>query len=375
MGYRDYSDAGFAKPRVQHNIMALVGNGFDLQVARDYGMKVDTKYTSFYNFMKLRSFNTSNPILLEMEKLRDDGWQNWSDVEAAVEGMARRGRVSVYDLASSLKELQAEFSRFLDMAAPSDLQIRLGEASSKSSLAIGSLQGFLADLDKMDFDALRFKDHLDHYNIFNFYFVNFNYTTLLDNLLYLDQDQFDPHPHRWADRNFNFLTYSGSGIWGDPLSAYVVMDVVHPHGRQDIPRSLLFGVDGPASLEEFPAPSQRLAKPFWAQSDVRYRHLFQDTELFMVFGSSLGNSDAWWWRNIAECLGVERTRINGGKTFTPELILYWFNGAGLELTKEQVVQKFLEVAEVEGVEQIVGDIYVVLFDASTPRKWLNTLPD
>ena len=40
--------------------------------------------------------------------------------------------------------------------------------------------------------SLEFPPRVNHYDLFNYLFVDFNYTTLLDNYIYLDQDQFDP---------------------------------------------------------------------------------------------------------------------------------------------------------------------------------------
>lgn len=51
---------GLQQPGQQHNVMAFVGNGFDIQVMHDYEEPVDTRYTSFYHFLKLRSFDTRN---------------------------------------------------------------------------------------------------------------------------------------------------------------------------------------------------------------------------------------------------------------------------------------------------------------------------
>lgn len=61
---------------------------------------------------------------------------------------------------------------------------------SKKSLSL-----FLKDLSEVDFKKFKFPKTTTHYNMFNFLFVNFNYTSLLDSYIYLDKNQFDPHPH------------------------------------------------------------------------------------------------------------------------------------------------------------------------------------
>ena len=80
------------------------------------------------------------------------------------------------------------------------------------------------------------------------------------------------------------------------MESYLLTDVVHPHGMQYVPRSLLFGVD---AAEE---SAGKLAKPYWAQNDTKFGDLFPETDLFIIFGCSLGESDGWWWRNIVDRL-------------------------------------------------------------------------
>lgn len=54
MPYADYTTKVNDAIR-QHNIMVLVGNGFDIQAFSDLNVRGDTKYTSFYYFLKSRS--------------------------------------------------------------------------------------------------------------------------------------------------------------------------------------------------------------------------------------------------------------------------------------------------------------------------------
>lgn len=364
MGHRDYLSADFSSPRRQHNIMAFVGNGFDLQVMSDFESEVDTTYTSFYHFLKLRSFDPDNVILQAMERLRDEGAENWGDVEGVVEELLDSRMADPDDLAEALRRVQAEFSEFLGLAVPSSLLTRLGSASMDRELAMRSLTGFLGDLAPSDYKRMRFPLGIDNFDVYNFLFVNFNYTPLFDDFIYLDQKQFDPLPFKTADRNFQFEG-NPRGVRGarirpkDTFSSYVMTDVVHPHGHQSIPRSLLFGIDEPARRHGNQDKTLRLAKSFWAQNERRYKHLFDDTELFIVFGCSLGSSDRWWWRHIAEALGEQR-----------ELIIYWYNGRSRSLAEEDVRQRFFEAAGVEDVG--TESVHVVLYDASSSRCWLNT---
>lgn len=411
MGHQDYRHAGFRAPVHQHNIMAFVGNGFDIQVLRDYGSPVDTRYESFFHFLKLRSFNNQNAILQEMDALRGKK-DNWSDVEGVVGALLDSQPFRAAELVGALREMQGQFSEFLNLAVPSSLLDRLGSDSMDSGLAVASLAKFLGDLDADEYANLEFPGRVDHRNILKFLFINFNYTSLLDDYVYLDQNQFDPRPYKTVDRNFTFEV-NPSGVPGcaqrpgDTYSCYLVTDTVHPHGHQSIPRSLLFGIDTPSQTYGNQDPALRLAKPFWAQNDVRYEHLFDDTELFMVFGCSLGASDRWWWSRIASALGSERVRPHREHvvrcvacesltacatgeatplcqdcgtelecglraTYVPELILYWWHKDGSQLDKESIRRRFFAAANVQPTEEMSRRVHIVPFTASAKRVWLNT---
>lgn len=357
--------------------MAFVGNGFDVQVMLDYDSPIDTRYTSFYHFLKLRSFNTENPILQEMERLRAADKENWSDVESVVGEMLAANGVRAGELAEALREMQGQFSEFLSLAVPSTLLTSLGADSMDNDRAIESLAGFLGDLGPEQYKLTSFPAGIGNFDIYNFVFVNFNYTPLLDDFIFLDQKQFDPLPFKTVDRNFVFRgnpsdVHGATVRPGDTFSSYVMTEVVHPHGHQSIPRSLLFGIDEPTRKGGNQDMTLRLAKPFWAQNERRYKHLFDDTELFIVFGCSLGESDRWWWRHIAESLGQGRERSGQGGSYQPEMIIYWYNGGTQALTEMQVREKFLLAAGMTDRGNTADFIHVVLYDASTDRCWLNT---
>jgi|SRR6478752_6111728 len=377
MGHRNYRTAGFSQPGKQHNVMAFVGNGFDIQVMHDYELPVDTSYTSFYHFLKLRSFDADNPILQEMESLREAGKEDWSDVEGVVGDLLARKKIGADELSEALRKMQGEFSDFLGLAIPSSLLTRLGIDSMDNDLAVKSLAGFLGDLEPEEYLRARFPQNIANFDIYNFVFINFNYTSLLDDFVYLDQKQFDPLPFKTVDRNFVFAgnpsRIEGASVRpGDIFSSYVMSEVVHPHGHQSIPRSLLFGIDEPLQKVGNQDRALRLAKPFWAQNERRYEHLFEDTELFIAFGCSLGESDRWWWRRIAEALGQERERPDDGGCYQPEIIIYWYNGGSQRLNAREVRKRFLEAADMTDRNDLEDFIHVVLHDPMTERSWLTT---
>ena len=138
--------------------------------------------------------------------------------------------------------------------------------------------------------------------------------------------------------------------------------MVHPHGIQYTPRSLLFGIDSATGS------ARRLTKPYWAQNEIKYGDLFADTDLFIVFGCSLGETDGWWWRTIA------KTLLQVDKS---ELIIYTRRSPrGVVVTEQGIRDMFAKVAggygSAEMSKVLAAKARVVLYDDATERAWLNT---
>ncbi|GAA3514127.1 hypothetical protein GCM10022262_42140 [Georgenia daeguensis] len=235
-----------------------------------------------------------------------------------------------------------------------------------------SLSEFLHDItDPEEFKEMKFPMETGtHYHLFNFLFVNFNYTTLLDNYVFLDQLQFKPRKYSTVDTNFTFRNdprghLHASNATDAGQSGYVLTDVVHPHGILSTPRSLLFGIDADDDYDKTQNHYNELRKPYWAQSNVLFKSHFAQTELFIIFGCSLGDSDGWWWRSVARA-------IAGGRA---ELIIYRRQDSDGH-TVESVQARFLEAAGVDIRDPARADIerriHVIIYDDSTPRVFLNT---
>lgn len=368
-GFVTYTTDTFRVLRQQHNIMVLVGNGFDIQVLHDYCQPVDSRYEPFYHHLKMRGFNPHNLLLKHMEEELEKGHENWSDIEAAVAAAVKGRRQEPTSIFNDLRPIQAEFAEFLQDVVPSTLLSKLGEDAVANEWSMKSLSEFLRDItDWSSFQAMRFPGAAGHHDLFNFLFVNFNYTTLLDNYVYLDQVQFNPRRHRTVDTNFLFrndpLGHLHPGNATDAgQSGYVLTDVVHPHGILSTPRSLLFGIDADDDYDQAKDPYNQLKKPYWAQSNVLYRSHFAQTQLFVVFGCSLGDSDGWWWRNISKAM----------KDHESELIIYRHQDSAGH-TIDSVKARFLDAADVQGSEraELEGRMHVILYDDSTDRVFLNT---
>ncbi|MDO5728523.1 MAG: AbiH family protein [Actinomycetaceae bacterium] len=385
MGHPNLIERGYETPLKQRNITCFVGNGFDLQALGDFSQQIDTRYTSFFHFLKMRSFNSENLIFQEMVRLQKHGKTDWVDVEAVVAGLT--GKHEVPKLLDNLRTIQQEFAAYLDIVVSSSFLNDLGASSSAENWAINSLQSFLGDLNEDEYKSLQFPKSCRHYDVFSFIFLNFNYTPIFDNYIYLDSKQFDPRQCRWADRNFQFepnpKNMSGLAEWdaNTSFSSYVLTEVFHPHGTQGTARPLLFGTDLPKTNDFKKDSISRLSKHFWAQNNVRHKHLFDNTELYIIFGCSLGESDRWWWANLLDSLKevkpYDLSSKNNSTThsyinFQPEVILYWYNSDG-KATRESVINSLFAAADRNELrDELSQYVHVVLFDDSTDRVWLNT---
>lgn len=381
MGYRTFTTAEYSLLRHQHNIMVVVGNGFDIQVAGRYESRFSPRYQAFYHYLASRDFDPSNLVVQQMAAAKEDGQENWSDIEAAIGRLIEPGGGWHFaaDVYQATLAIQAAFSEYLELVAPPGLLARVGKDSAEKSLAVKSMSQFIGDVAERSstFNSFVFPEETEHYHLFSYKFVNFNYTPLLDDYVFRDPQQFKPQAYKYADRNFMFApnpTAHANGYGNDKtgLSGYVRSEVIHPHGQQSIPRSLLFGIDAPDRLDQGQDTRRYLMKSYWAMNRVEYGHLFSDTRLFIIFGCSLGKSDGWWWRRVYEALN--RQADNGGPL--SELIIYWWTPVATHVTREEVLGTlFAGVAGTPDEPErasIEDRIQVVVYTDEIPSAFLAT---
>ena len=257
------------------------------------------------------------------------------------------GVKNINKINEDLNYLQIKFSNFLFEIITNDVIRDIGNKSEKNKLAYSSLSNFLYDLDEQSYENIKFAKGTFHYDIFNFIFLNMNFTSLFDNYIYLDKYQFDPIPFKTVNTNFKFYpnphNFNKGCNWNSDTcwSCYINTEVVHPHGQQYIPRSMLFG----SNCERFKDNKEfdRFNKEYWAQYELKYSPLFNQTELFIIYGSAVGESDSWWWKKICESLE------NGA-----ELIVYSYDG---EFSKKDFIQKYAK--ENAKTEIIDKNIFIV----------------
>ncbi|MCC4421444.1 hypothetical protein LMB96_03725 [Limosilactobacillus reuteri] len=409
----------------QRNIMAIIGNGFDIQVLntikeihrkRNEGKdKIDsilgTRYKDFVNYVdqEVNTYKLNEGEKEILKKLRNNDLyeslvknsknSNWAGLEMDIKAKVEEVEKNIEDKDSNLKKLKDNlnniknaFSIFLrsqttpniinetiNLANPHDhnSEKKLPYDNKKDNYPVQALANFLSDLSDEDYIKCRFKNYcskynrddnknekkLSHYTFYDWLFVNLNYTALFDSCFSFSKKIFDPQPHKErSNTNFYFCPagrYEKANEDHPALevetrekpikpsdikfSSYLMTDIIHPHGIQWIPETMLFGFSSVAQLKEKPNDKKEIKeflKPYWSSSDLKYRPLFKDVDLFIIFGASLGESDAWWWSNI-----IDRLRNNDEENSkSAELIIYNYEESPEKHRNEDVKRHFIKNA-------------------------------
>lgn len=362
--------------KTENRIVFLVGNGFDISALRHVNSQYTTSYESFYYFLKMSKFNENNLLLKEMDSLKNKNVPNWSNFEAALEILYDRQETDIDQLEGDLNEIQIQFSKFLNLVVNDDVLESINQIAEDNQCGSSTYGFFLGDLSKRDLQVSKFMRETTHHQKFIFDVFNFNYTSLLDNFLYLGRKQFEPHPFSTVDNNFGFfpnpcdydlesMRWNGETRW----SCKIESNLYHPHGYQDIPRSMLFGFDRDYRPKE---AVTKFLKPYWGQNDKKYSQIFEEADLFLVYGMSIGKSDRWWWREVCDSI------FNNSS----ELIIYCYSPDGVG--DDSVVKDlFIESAGLEGdprfddlpsYEVLTASISVVFFNSSSENYAFTFTP-
>lgn len=350
----------------QKNIMILVGNGFDISFLNKYfPSKPTPTYSKFYDYLICHNdvFNVENVIFKEMETQKKISSKNWADFESHIKTLAQDPNIESDRLQEDFKEIQTYFLYFLNEIVTNEVLVKIDEESPKNLWAYKSLSEILADIPENQYFNMEFPKREYHQTMFNYLVCNFNYTNLLDSYLYLDKNNFDPIPHSTVKTNFefhpnkkNYRNKNHNWDYKTVWSSFLMLNIFHPHGHQNIPRSMLFGVEDNSTNE-----LKNFSKPYWSQANYKYKPYFKETDLFIIYGLSLGETDSWWWEQIYSELKNDAEKNNEKKC--KELIIYFYDNAS-EYTVDDVKKIFINHSnsddDADKVNLIKNRIYVVI---------------
>ena len=116
--------------------------------------------------------------------------------------------------------------------------------------------------------------------------------------------------------------------------------------------------------EEFLKIIKYFVKPYWIENNSNYEKYLNESNLYIVFGHSIGESDRYWWKSISDNL----------KNKKAELIIYNFTYNDTNEEKMKIKFKFLVAAgweEEETISDVLKSIFVVNFNPDKPRYAFN----
>ncbi|WP_242333722.1 AbiH family protein [Limosilactobacillus urinaemulieris] len=443
----------------QRNIMMIVGNGFDIDVLH-FLNKPGTRYSDFVDYIEENEsddYKTNNNLYQKLKKGKED--KKWSDLESDIKTIIEEQlsktneedfEKGLIKLKNDLKNIKTTFAKFLrkqvtpeinsqvvENANPHDGKELEQNENKESNYPVNAVAKFLGDLTPDDYRKLKFKKYqtrhesqslsneegaLGYYTLYNWLFVNLNYTSIFDNCFDFNKRFFDPFRNKSSMTNISFypawkqmydrllVTRTINGGEGYirsnkiKFSSYLMSNIIHPHGKEWVPDSMLFGFSSVQQLKVQPQNNniekliKEFIKPLWSVSKLKYEPLFGEADLFIVYGASIGESDAWWWNHI-----LEQLKKNVDETgHQPELIIYNYleptenevgidalkdgNKAALEGISEDVKKRFVrealsyntcvvEPSEVDSEYEYVKDkIFVVSYD-NNYKKVAFTFPE
>lgn len=336
---------------LDENITAIVGNGFDIALLKSIGGAPNqlTTFSSFYNWLTQRHFESSNLIFAELKKRKLDGDVEWDNVEKIIADTISDNN-GTSNVLNDVEIIRQQLSLFINEIVTPEKLIEISELSQKDTLGKQTFASFAADLSTpLEGFSNRWKENHKRYH---WKFFNLNYTSILENYFWI---VLDPHPFKSSNNNFQM-----NPIPGDNWKPFVQLDFefFHPHGFQNIPSSILLGS---GNLKNVGEGSWKYDKTYAGKITQKYEPFIKNTQLFIIFGTSLGESDEYWWNCILTKLMTDDEC---------ELIIYWYQFDNKSET--DIIEKFIKVSGInkEEIHESVEDrIRVILFSDEKPLKY------
>ena len=262
------------------NILYIVGNGLDIQ----YGLK--TKYSDFYEYQlpiyeeKKITENYFNIIYANILKDQNTNWENWSDLELALGELTKNSEIDEEEFMEDLEEVNIDLNNYLSIVQDKfdltgktiDIQKYLKEIYSQ--IPDGSKERVLKFIQS-------FPTEIDYINI-----LTLNYTNILDQLME-------------KEKNKEYKSFRGHS------HGCFIKNVEHAHGTLDF--SLTLGVNDENQLnKEFKDSNKKyLIKEkmlIQARDNRHFKNfnLIDWADLIIIFGTSIGATDGYLWKKIAD---------------------------------------------------------------------------
>lgn len=271
------------------NVLFIIGNGFDINI----GLK--TRYRDFYEYYLKKE--SKNEIINTFKKNLQENIENWSDLEL--------------EFGKYTKELKSinEFDIIFD-----DLTGNLVEYLIKIENEIpGKIKGI--DRKLLFNDLFNPTKYIDNYfkDVINQYIIS-NYSASSSKMEYINIITFN------YTQTLEFLLSENEEIQKEIKSNGIeknVLNIEHIHGYLD--SRTVIGVNHISQIanENFRKNldvTEILVKPSYNEElrhnvDTKCKNFINKSDIFYIFGSSIGESDRLWWNLIINKLKSSASKV------------------------------------------------------------------
>lgn len=291
-------------------ITFFIGNGYDINT----GLK-----TSYPDFLKWYVAQPSkNNLIADFKKIIKDGIEYWSDLEIALGQKTLAYPLNTkssfkeckFDLDTQMQVYLKEQNKLIQEPSLEDIEI-FRRSVVKFCLCCSS--GYRKDLQRI-YNAHGSEEY--EYNI-----VNFNFTNTVDifwNKLPKDAFWHDiRYPQLLSGESFRTIDKKGQ--------------LFHIHGT--LSNAMMTGVGNPSQLantifQRTEIITSLCVKPVMNENcrneiENKISKLIECTDIFVVYGMSIGITDEKWWRSVVCRLLTERNTylviVNYDKDYNPAL--------------------------------------------------------
>lgn len=253
------------------NILYILGNGFD----KAQGMK--TSYPEFYQYL-MENTDSGSPLLQQLKKDIKEETLLWSDMEEAFGQFTSRVKNPI-----DLENLYFELSDNLQMYLEAEENAFNPSENLKRKFVVDFVHPsrYMGETDKIKYNTFVKRIGVGH----DISVMTLNYTDTLERLLSLGSA---------TDKRIDSNNY--------------FRQVIHVHGRLN--DSIIIGVDNEEQIanEQFRKNEDVTDFLIKIKSNVAMKYtrhrtcesLISNAHLIILYGVSLGKTDARWWKLIGE---------------------------------------------------------------------------
>ena len=275
------------------NILYILGNGFDK------AQKMATGYPDFYKYLTDKVKDES-ALLGKMKSAITENTDLWSDMESGL-GEFTSATNNAEEFDSFYFELSEHLQNYLkkenEKFAPSD------KLKNKFQSDFTTVSKYLGALDKERYNAFINRHSFSSKDIS---VITLNYTDTLEKILSLNASV--------TAKSFSNNTN--------------LRNIIHVHGR--LGESIIIGVDHPAQMKNEAFRNNEDIKDIMIkiesnESMKETRHmecerLIANANVIVLFGVSLGETDARWWKLIGQNLKRRRNVASIQHLYNPGAI-------------------------------------------------------